>query len=56
MWVADFLARFIGYTSDGVYNHLIKLLVNSHEIGLRGLEVTFPHHDPSDAGSNPSNF
>jgi hypothetical protein len=22
--------------------------------GLRGLEVTFPHHDPSDAGSNPA--
>jgi hypothetical protein len=22
--------------------------------GLRGLEVTFPPHDPSDAGSNPT--
>jgi hypothetical protein len=22
--------------------------------GLRGLEVTFPPHDPSDAGSNPA--
>jgi hypothetical protein len=24
------------------------------ESGLRGLEVAFPHHDPSDAGSNPA--
>jgi hypothetical protein len=28
--------------------------VYMHISGLRGLEVTFPHHDPSDAGSNPA--
>jgi hypothetical protein len=29
-------------------------LVTSLVSGLRGLEVTFPPHDPSDAGSNPA--
>jgi hypothetical protein len=30
------------------------MLNEDWQSGLRGLEVTFPPHDPSDAGSNPA--
>jgi hypothetical protein len=33
-------------------NHCLEL--QCHLSGLRGLEVTFPPHDPSDAGSLPA--
>jgi hypothetical protein len=31
-----------------------EVQLTGHRSGLRGLEVTFQPHDPSDAGSNPT--
>jgi hypothetical protein len=42
-------------SSEQYYFHSLKTwCVIYWDSGLRGLEVTFPPHDPSDVGSNPA--
>jgi hypothetical protein len=47
----------MGFCSENVRKPgkpILKYLVTYWYSGLRGLEVTFPPHDPSDAGLNPT--
>jgi hypothetical protein len=48
-----FQARAISLYSSKIVDKKEILLTVSNS-GLRGLEITFPPHDPSDAGSNPA--